>query len=417
MADTTLIRGAYRANQPKGVPQAKFATDIAKTASSALNQYMMLEAEKTYKANQNFLNTIKQADLNPQNSNEVIEATRAQQQAYIDAKDPIEKQKILNSISSMAEDFGFMEESFSNFKEKEGDISNSFMNSQEGQDFSNAISDPSNIKVVDGVVGVEINGEFMDRSDFDSYLNGKMMDNSFSAVMKALEFDERENRKDLGNDYSFDIDDIRFRVRKDITESSNIRSLFEDTLYSNRNFKVDLIESLSNLTYYDLGITDEMLENSNVNVDDGVDQNEINNLVSNLKSNEPVLRDMLTEYYTDILAQQFGAGKTPTPVVSNISPSGSSSEQNDFDNDGVFVPENNVKQGDKKVNTQSKEVKDRIRALRSNIKRKNIDESKISDEDIQAYFDRMKGRLNTEIFNSANFTQWLRDNNKDIPLR
>ena len=410
MADTTLIRGAYRANQPKGVPQAKFATDMAKIASSALNQYVMLEAEKTYKANQNFLNTIKQADLNPQNSNEVIEATRAQQQAYIDAKDPIEKQKILNSISSMAEDFGYMEESFSNFKEREGDISNSFMNSQEGQDFSNAISDPSNIKVVDGVVGVEINGEFMDKGKLDNYLNDKMMDKNFSAVMKAIEFDQREDKKDLGDDYTFDIDDVRFRVRKDITESSNIRSLFEDTLYSNRNFKVDLIESLSNLTYYDLGITDEMLADSNVNVDDGIDQDEINNLVSNLKSNEPVLRDMLTEYYTDVLAQQFGAGKTSTPIART-------SESSDFDDEGVFVSSSNVKQPQKVVNDQAKDVKDRIRGFRSRIKRDYMDESKISDEDIQAYFNKMKGRLNTEIFNTGNFQQWLRDNNKDVPLQ
>jgi len=410
MADTTLIRGAYRANQPKGVPQAKFATDMAKIASSALNQYVMLEAEKTYKANQNFLNTIKQADLNPQNSNEVIEATRAQQQAYIDAKDPIEKQKILNSISSMAEDFGYMEESFSNFKEREGDISNSFMNSQEGQDFSNAISDPSNIKVVDGVVGVEINGEFMDKGKLDNYLNDKMMDKNFSAVMKAIEFDQREDKKDLGDDYTFDIDDVRFRVRKDITESSNIRSLFEDTLYSNRNFKVDLIESLSNLTYYDLGITDEMLADSNVNVDDGIDQDEINNLVSNLKSNEPVLRDMLTEYYTDVLAQQFGAGKTSTPIART-------SESSDFDDEGVFVSSSNVKQPQKVVNDQAKDVKDRIRGFRSRIKQDYMDESKVSDEDIQAYFNKMKGRLNTEIFNTGNFQQWLRDNNKDVPLQ
>ena len=403
-------KGTFKAiADPANMP--KPGEGIAKTfgaVSGALQDYATSIELKAAQANQEFLDNINKVDLNPANSSMVIDQTMSMRDTYLKTKDPIEKQKILNDISSLAQDVDDMEVVLESINKD--NISNTFSDSEEGREFSRIVSDPDNIEIVDGVPGITINGQFMDKDKLSSYVGGMKMDNSFSEVMLGLEFDQQEDRKDLGDDYSFDVDDVRFRIRTDITKNANLRSLFEDTLYAGRNFKSDLVEKLGNSTYYDLGITDEMLKDSDVNLNDGVDVEDIDLLVNYLKSNQIVLRDMLTDYYTDILAQKFDAGKTPTSVVST-------SQSSDFNDEGVFVPSDNVKQPQKEVNVQAKEVKDRIRGFRSRIKRDYMDESKVSDEDIQAYFNKMKGRLNTEIFNTGNFQQWLRDNNKDIPLQ
>ena len=312
-------KGTYEALvNPANAP--KPGEGIAKTfgaISDALKDYATGIELKSAQANQDFLDSINNVDLDPTNSNMVIDQTKSMKDAYLKTKDPIEKQKILNNVSSIAEGVDQMETALEGINED--NISNTFTQSEEGIEFSRIISDPNNIEIVDGVPGITINGQFMDKDKLSSYIDGMKMDNSFGEVMKGLEFDQQENRKDYGDEYVFDREDVRLRVRRDITDNANLRSLFEDTLYAGRNFKKDLVESLNGLTYYDLGINDEMLKDSNVNVDDGVDVEEVEALVEYLKSNKVMLRDMLTNYYTDILAQQFDAGKASKATGNNAS--------------------------------------------------------------------------------------------------
>ena len=84
----------------------------------------------------------------------------------------------------------------------------------------------------------------MDKDDLTKYINSKAMDTSFTKVMNTLAFDQQEDKKDLGDAYEFDRDYVRSKVKADIEKSANYRSLYEDNLYGNRNFKADLIESL-----------------------------------------------------------------------------------------------------------------------------------------------------------------------------
>ena len=303
--DTTLIRGAYEANRPIQRFEGDIASAAAGSISSALNTYVINEKKKADKADSDFLTNIANAKLDPTNSNNLINATAEQRQAYIDADSLIEKQKILNNINSIAGDLGGIEDIIEDLQEGDVQISNTFTHTEEGKDFANAISDPNRIEIVDGKAGITINGEFMDVNAINDYVKSKSMDTSFSEVMKAVEIGQQEDRKDYGDDYEFDRTYVRSQIRADITKNSNTRSLFEDNLYGDRNFKADLIEALGNQTYGNLGITEDMLSESDVNVSDGLDEQEIKNITEYLMNDEFTLRDMLTEYYTDLIEDQF----------------------------------------------------------------------------------------------------------------
>jgi hypothetical protein len=317
--DTTLIRGAGLAAKDRNIGiKAKALNKIGDTIREGVTTLMWTEKVKAERANEEFTRNIMNAELDPASSNSMIDATMEQRQAYVDSKDPIEKQKILNNINSMSQDFGEMEGVMEAMQSGDIKMSNTFSNTAEGRNFSKAIGDPANIQVLDGKVGVVINGEFMDKDDLTKYINSKAMDTSFTKVMNTLAFDQQEDKKDLGDAYEFDRDYVRSKVKADIEKSANYRSLYEDNLYGNRNFKTDLIESLGNYTYSNLGITEQHLANSNVNVTDGVDAEEIKNLLAYIESNEYVMRELLGEYYTDLLEQQFDPYRNRQSAASEV---------------------------------------------------------------------------------------------------
>tara|TARA_R100000322_G_scaffold170344_1_gene145280 strand:+ start:133 stop:1125 length:993 start_codon:yes stop_codon:yes gene_type:complete len=312
--DRTLIQGAYAANKPMLDQTSALISQAADTIGSSIDKYITNEKNKADKADTEFLTNIANAKLDPTNSNNLINATAEQRQAYIDADSLIDKQKILNDVNSIASDLGGIEDIIEDLQEGDVKISNTFTHTDEGKDFANAISDPNRIEIVDGKAGITINGEFMDVNGINDYIKSKSMDTSFSEVMRAVEFDQQEDKKDLGDEYKFDRDYVQSQIRADITKNANLRSLFEDNLYSTRNFKTDLIHALSNQTYSNLGITEDMLFESDVDVSDGLDQQEIENITQHLMNDEPALRDMLTNYYTDLIEQQFDSYTTKSMI-------------------------------------------------------------------------------------------------------
>lgn len=310
--DRTLIQGAYRANKPVVNQTSALISQAANTIGSSIDKYITNEKNKADKADAEFLTNIANAKLDPTNSNNLINATAEQRQAYIDADSLIDKQKILNDINSIAGDLSGIENIIEDLQEGDIKISNTFTHTEEGKDFANAINDPNRIEIVDGKAGITINGEFMDVNGISDYIKGKSMDTSFSEVMRAVEFDQQEDKKDMKDEYEFDRDYVQSQISADINKNANLRSLFEDNLYGTRNFKTDLIYALSNQTYSNLGITEDMLLESDVNVNDGLDQQEIENITQYLMDDEFALREMLSNYYTDLIEQQFDSYTTKT---------------------------------------------------------------------------------------------------------
>ena len=87
-------------------------------------------------------------------------------------------------------------------------------------------------------------------------------------------------------------------------------------------------------------------------------------------------------------------------------------ENFDFNDQGEFVPENNAKKNTEKP--ESKSMISETMPFKSNLSNAGfkIDRDGL-DDDILAYFKDMEGRLISEIYSSANFKQWLKNNNKE----
>ena len=131
--DTTLIRGAGLAARDRNVGiQARALNKIGDTIQQGVTKLMYMEKVKSERANEEFTRNIMNAKLDPASSNSIIDATMEQRQAYIDSKDPIEKQKILNNINSMSQDFGEMEGIMEPIQSGDVKMSNTFSNSGEG---------------------------------------------------------------------------------------------------------------------------------------------------------------------------------------------------------------------------------------------------------------------------------------------
>ena len=306
--------GTYRALRRRGPKPGEGVAKTFEAISSSLDSYVKNQEEKSNRANEEFLTNIANAKLDPTNSNNLISATAEQRQAYINADNIIDKQKILNDVNSIAQDLGGIEDIIDGLRDGDIKISNTFTHSEEGKSFSKALSNPNGIQIQDGKAGIDVDGRFMDIEEINTYIKGKTMDTSFASVMSAIEYDQQEEKKDTKDKYKFDRDYVQSQVKADIYKNANLRSLFEDNLYGNRNFKTDLIYALSNQTYAGLGITEDMLLESDVNVEDGLDQQEIENITQYLMDDEFALREMLTNYYTDLIEQQFDSYTTKSMI-------------------------------------------------------------------------------------------------------
>ena len=411
--DTTLISGAYKANAPTGVPGVAEISKIAGDVSQTLNAYMLNEKAKSDKANEEFLTNIGNAKLDPTSSSKLIDATKADCELYINAKDPVEKQKILNRINSQAIDLSSIERTITDIQDEKVKLSKSFTNTEEGLALSKLLADPESIEIKDGVPGITVNGEFMDKDGINDYIKKNSMDTSFGEVMKAVDLKQGQAREIEGDDYVFNRENVRNDIRMDIDQNANVRSLFEDNIYGNRNFKNDLIESLSNKTYSDLGVSQDMFNNADANSDNKLDEGEIDNLITSLKGNEPLLKDMLTDYYTDIIGQNYGANTKPlSESDKNVNQSDENIEVSggQIDEDGVYVPEEASDSNKKKKKSL---LVGKIPAFRSRLRKDlMLNYDKVTDEEISSYLKETEEQPTTTQFNTANFQQWLRKNRK-----
>ena len=292
--------------------------------------------------------------------------------------------------------------------------------------------------------------EFMGVDESIAMSDRFRFDQSSQAELLALQNTMVDIADQGDHNSTFDVASAKNKVRSIINASDKRLSLMYDEMIEGRSFKNDLMGSgmLSQITYESLGIDPEQAyameraageENPDgVIGSDSLTPEDQKLILSRFMTSDEMKEqrdEMLVTYYTDIMHQGWKKkndeikkqyyDRNPGAVVveggnTNVDNTSIGSDTNidtsgdvNVDSEGVFVPEGNEKSTSTNTNLDT----GRISGFRSRIKKDYMDESKVSDEDIQAYFDSMKGKLNTEIFNTSNFQQWLRNNNKEIPLR
>ena len=361
--DQSLVSGSYRANAPMvtGSGIAMGLSEVGESVSSKAKELHEEELDlidkeieslnKTSDEYDAYVNLIVEgSELEGKELGALYDSLQAGKQKYLDADDK-GKAIIRQELNKMYEDY----DAFENLKEVhaglDGEISTAFTNSVEGKAITNAFSNPSkSMKMRDGRIGMEINGEFKTVAEITKIVEGGRKDAAFTDVFDAVDAAVGVAKEDYPED-GFDTFTVRKTFSKYIDRSKNLKSLMHDVHVGDTSFKEDLLNATSGKTYSQLGITDEMLKKFDTNSDNELSAEERINLVNSLENNPKILKDMLADYFTDLTAQLNGFNIKPPVVISN--------DTNDVDE--TFFDEEDV---DKTVEQNEKLSADKQRRKR-----------------------------------------------------
>lgn len=424
--DTTLIKGAYSANESQGVIGNKEIAGIGESITGGIATYMAGVKAKHTIRNAEYdayaESVLDNSDLVGEQYEELYNDLASGKEGFANA-DKKGRDLQVRDLKAMAGDYEDYKALREDIAINKDDLSPAFTNSEEGQMYLNILKgDGQKLVKKNGRIGIEVEGEWKSISSIKQSLDSNKIDKTSIEVLEAFRI------RTQADDEDFDYDKNRTTMMNSMVSKGNYKSLINDEIIPGRIFRNDLMESLTNKSYSDLGITEEDLrEVEGVNINDGIDAEEAETIATHLEQDEIEMKEVLADYYTTYVGNN---GKSKEQIASTVSNTGlttneqemlnmegtgddpevKDSTSDDFNEEGEFVPPNDSEVSTESVDAQAKESKDKISGFRYRMKKDYMDESKISDDDIQAYFNDMKGRLNSEIFNTGNFQQWLRNN-------
>ena len=200
-----------------------------------------------------------------------------------------------------------------NTPEIQGNAWMDFKKSKIGQEMAMAMSGEKELKFDEkrGVVGYDVGGELMSIYDMRKVIDMNTFDVASRNVLNGI----MEYSQILGSyedAEELDMYDIYTKVRNEVVNKGNKHSLINDKHIETEggSFKMDLVNRLQDLTYQDLGITDEMLSNiddnlKSVKISDGISENEALIITDELLKDEELTNDYLTAYYSQHIKSQY----------------------------------------------------------------------------------------------------------------
>lgn len=329
--DSSLISGAYQANAPVvttgGV--AEGLSDLGGTITEEVESFVSEEKDKLSEEKDKLNKTSSEYDsfvdrivdgseLEGSELGALHDNLSNGKQKYLDADDK-GKAVIRQELNKMYEDY----DSFENLKEKfaglDGDVSIAFTNSDQGKQLIEVLSNPSKfMKMKDGRVGMEFDGEFKTVNELNKMVEGGLKDNSFVDIFDVAEAKSAIQKEDY-SEKPFDEFNTHRTFSKYIDRTKNLKSLMYDKHVGDTSFKEDLLDSMNGKTYSQLGITPDMLKEFDTNSDNELSPEEKINLVDSLEDNPKILKDMLADYFTDLVRQSSGYDIKPVSTTSDNS--------------------------------------------------------------------------------------------------
>jgi len=436
--DTTLVSGAYKANKPQGVIGVKEITDISDSIAGGINNYMASVKAKHTVRNAEYdafaESVLDNSDLTGEQYEALYDQLALGKEDFT-SSDKKTRSLQLRELQAMAGDYADYKALREDIAINKNDLSPAFTNSPEGKMYLDILKgDGKNLMKKDGRIGIEVNGEWKSISSIKQSLDDNKIDKTSSEMLEAFRINAQTSKDE------FDYGKTKRSVMNSMVHKGKYKSLINDEIIPGRVFRTDLAESLMNKKYSDLGITDEDFEGiEGVNSDGVIDAIEAENIIRHLEADKNEMNEVLTNYYTSYIQNNGKSKKQVTtssaglttneqemlnmegtdddPEVENqnVGTETQTTTQDvvggDIGDDGVYVPEDTT--GLTPEGIPIGENPDTgITAAFKSLLNKRYKGSKASNFDIQDYFKDMEGRLNTEIFNSSNFQQWLKNNNR-----
>ena len=438
--DTTLVRGAYQANKPQGVVGVKEITDIGDSITGEINNYMASVKAKHTVRNAEYdafaESVLDNSDLTGEQYEALYDQLALGKEDFANS-DKKTRSLQLRELQAMAGDYADYKALREDIAINKNDLSPAFTNSPEGKMYLDVLKgDGKQLMKKDGRIGIEVNGEWKSISSIKQDLDDNKIDKTSSEVLEAFRINAQTSKDE------FDYDKTKRNIMNSMVSKGRYKSLINDEIIPGRVFRADLAESLMNKKYSDLGITDEDFEGiEGVNSDGVIDAIEAENIIRHLEADKNEMNEVLTNYYTSYI-QNNGKSKEQVatsstglttneqemlnmegteddPEVENQSANTETQTASqdvvggNISDDGVYVPENKTGLTPEGIPIGENPRTGKTAAFKSLLTKRRYKGSKASNFDIQDYFKDMEGKSNEEVFNSKNYVDWLKDNNRE----
>ena len=154
--------------------------------------------------------------------------------------------------------------------------------------------------------------KFIDADGVEKLVQEQSYDSSsadlLSSYVEDISNKFQESKVDDSIEFNY-VDEYR-KIRSEFIDKGNVRSLMSDEIIPGRRFDRDLMGSLMDASYRDLGITDSMLSDvasiyPGVKLDNGISPDEAAIIANEVFKNKNLTKHYLSMYYTNYLRNNW----------------------------------------------------------------------------------------------------------------
>ena len=198
-----------------------------------------------------------------------------------------------------------------------------FKRSKMGQELSGIMSGEKELTWKGDFAGYEIDGKFMSTYDIRKMVDEKTFDKpSMDLIGSVIEYATVVGSyKGAG---PLNMKDVEFKIKSEVIDKGNRESLVNDTHIQTEggSFKVDMINRLQEMTYGDLGISQDMIQNiddkmSSVKISDGINRDEAIIITEELLKNKELTDEYLTKYFAQHVKNHYDHLYAPQTQMNN----------------------------------------------------------------------------------------------------
>ena len=173
----------------------------------------------------------------------------------------------------------------------------------------NGNKEPINKK---GTLGYEMTDGWKSFDDIEQTINSRKLDQASRTGIKALVDDTMRTAQTIqpGEDPTFNYQKEYNNIKQKVINHGDIKSLATDKMFGDRVFKDDLQSAIKLGTYKDIGIPEGQIKDPTPNYGRITDEDAAQ-ITSMILSDEEVLKDYLSEYFTKAMEQNWNNNLSP----------------------------------------------------------------------------------------------------------
>lgn len=315
--DTTLIQGAYRANQPQKLVGVEAISDVTQSLAGGLQAYMDNQIAKHTVRNAEYdafaQSVLDNSDLLGEQYEALYDEIQAGKTDFANA-DVKTRNLMRRNLGAMAGDYADYKALREDVAINLDDYSPMFTNSEQGQEYLKILKgDGKRLINKDGRIGIEVNGEWKSISNIRQDLNANKIDRTSIDALEAFRIKEQDSTK------PFNKSKTRASIMNSLVSKGSYNSLRNDEIAPGKIFINDLRDMLSKKTYGSLGITEKDLAGiKGVTPNNGLDAQEIENIITHLDGNKMLMKEIMADYYTNYIQDNDGKSQPKSPTQQMI---------------------------------------------------------------------------------------------------